>query len=51
MAQDASHNLSDEDGIQFFQGTWNEALALAEKENKPIFLDVYAKRNKVEEVS
>ena len=29
-------------GIQFFKGTWEEALALAEKENKPIFLDVYA---------
>jgi thioredoxin 1 len=29
-------------GINFFQGTWDEALALAKKENKLIFLDVYA---------
>ena len=41
MAQDESHKASDE-GIQFFEGSWNEALALAEKENKAIFLDVYA---------
>ena len=30
-------------GIAFFKGTWKEALILAKKENKPIFLDVYAK--------
>ena len=30
------------DGIVFFQGNWNEALALAKTENKPIFADVYA---------
>ncbi len=30
------------DGIQFRKGTWNEALALAKKENKLIFLDIYA---------
>jgi len=29
-------------GINFFEGTWDEALALAKKENKLIFLDVYA---------
>lgn len=29
-------------GIQFFEGSWNGALALAEKEGKLIFLDVYA---------
>ncbi len=29
-------------GIQFFEGSWEEALALAEKEGKPIFLDGYA---------
>jgi len=29
-------------GIEFFEGTWEEALALSEKENKPIFLDAYA---------
>ncbi len=31
-----------ENGIQFHQGSWNEALELARKENKLIFLDVYA---------
>ncbi len=40
-AQDDDHEISDE-GIQFFNGNWNEALAIAVKENKPIFLDVYA---------
>lgn len=30
------------EGIQFFSGTWDEALKLAKKENKLIFLDVYA---------
>lgn len=29
-------------GIQFHRGTWDEALQLAKKENKLIFLDVYA---------
>ncbi len=29
-------------GIAFFDGTWEEALALAKKENKLIFLDAYA---------
>lgn len=37
-----SNEHSSETGIQFFNGTWEEALALAEKESKPIFLDVYA---------
>ncbi len=31
-----------EGGIQFFQGTWNEALAKSKQENKPIFLDISA---------
>ncbi|CAN5331993.1 hypothetical protein BH23BAC2_BH23BAC2_00420 [soil metagenome] len=31
-----------ENGIEFHQGSWNEALELARKENKVIFLDVYA---------
>ncbi|AFK05495.1 hypothetical protein Emtol_0223 (plasmid) [Emticicia oligotrophica DSM 17448] len=30
------------EGIHFHQGTWEEALELAKKENKVIFLDVYA---------
>ena len=30
------------EGIHFFHGTWTEALAKAEKENKLIFLDAYA---------
>ncbi|MFH6959505.1 thioredoxin family protein [Flavobacterium aquidurense] len=29
-------------GIQFFNGTIQEALEKAKKENKPIFLDIYA---------
>lgn len=31
-----------ENGIAFHQGTWNEALALAKKEDKLIFLDISA---------
>ncbi len=29
-------------GINFFQGSWNEALAEAKRTGKPIFLDAYA---------
>lgn len=29
-------------GVQFHKGSWDEALALAKKENKLIFLDIYA---------
>ncbi|GAB4380434.1 MAG: hypothetical protein Kow0075_11720 [Salibacteraceae bacterium] len=29
-------------GIVFFEGSWEEALAEAKKQNKPIFLDAYA---------
>ncbi|MFT5823627.1 MAG: thioredoxin 1 [Crocinitomix sp.] len=29
-------------GINFFHGTWQEALAIAQEENKLIFLDAYA---------
>lgn len=29
-------------GIQFYKGTWNEALTIARKENKIIFLDLSA---------
>ncbi|HXS35230.1 MAG TPA: thioredoxin family protein [Flavipsychrobacter sp.] len=31
-----------EEGIQFFEGSWQEALQKAKAENKPIFLDIYA---------
>ncbi|MCX6204641.1 MAG: thioredoxin family protein [Bacteroidetes bacterium] len=30
------------EGILFYRGNWNEALQLAKKENKLIFLDIYA---------
>jgi len=30
------------EGIAFFQGTWQEALEKAKKENKIVFLDAYA---------
>lgn len=30
-------------GIDFFHGTWNEALAEAKKTGRPIFVDAYAK--------
>lgn len=33
---------SEQSGIQFFQGTWQEALTLSKSENKLIFLDAYA---------
>ncbi len=31
-----------EGGIEFFQGTWQEALEKSRQESKPIFLDIYA---------
>ncbi len=34
--------IKTEEGIQFFTGTWQQALDLAKKENKMIFLDAYA---------
>ena len=30
------------EGIKFHRGTWKEALEIAKKENKLIFLDIYA---------
>lgn len=38
LAQD-SQNKS---GIMFYNGTWDEVLALAKKENKIVFVDIYA---------
>lgn len=35
-------NKDTSDGIQFFKGTFQEALEKAATENKPIFLDIYA---------
>lgn len=35
-------NSTESDGIHFFKGTWKEALAEAQKQHKPIFLDIYA---------
>lgn len=35
-------NENSADGIDFFKGTFEEALEKAKKENKPIFLDVFA---------
>ena len=29
-------------GIEFFHGSWDEALELAKKEHKAIFMDAYA---------
>lgn len=29
-------------GIEFFEGTWEQAIAKSKAENKPIFLDIYA---------
>ena len=33
---------NDKDGIQFFEGTLQEALSKAKAEQKPIFIDIYA---------
>lgn len=35
-------NSDTKDGIHFHKGNWNEALQIAKKENKLIFLDIYA---------
>ncbi|NQU67936.1 MAG: thioredoxin family protein [Candidatus Marinimicrobia bacterium] len=43
-AQCAGNKNSDTDTseIQFYNGSWNKALALAKQENKPVFLDISA---------
>ncbi len=38
----ADFNTDNKDGIKFHRVTWKEALDLAKKENKLIFLDIYA---------
>lgn len=38
----ADFKADKKDGIQFHRGTWKEALEKAGKENKLIFLDIYA---------
>jgi thiol:disulfide interchange protein len=38
----ANKTAESEGGIQFHKGTWSEALALAKKENKLVFLDISA---------
>ncbi len=35
-------NVGDKKGIQFFKGTWEQALEKAKEEKKFIFLDIYA---------
>lgn len=34
--------IESKSGIQFFKGTFQEALIKAKEENKPVFVDVYA---------
>jgi thiol:disulfide interchange protein len=35
------HTISQAQGINFFKGTWKEALEAAQAANKPIFVDAY----------
>lgn len=42
IGQVHEHESVNQEGIQFVDDTWDEALALAKKEHKLIFLDVYA---------
>ena len=37
----SAYSKEENKGIQFFKGTWNELLAEAKRQNKPIFVDVY----------
>lgn len=37
-----AENLKPNEGIQFFKGSWQQAVDLAKKENKFIFMDAYA---------
>lgn len=38
----AAKDPEPKEGLNFFQGTWKEAVQKARDENKPIFLDIYA---------
>ncbi|MEO8861358.1 MAG: thioredoxin family protein, partial [Ginsengibacter sp.] len=38
----AAKNPEPKEGLNFFEGTWKEAVQKARDENKPIFLDIYA---------
>ncbi len=38
----AGNQVSASEGITFFQGSWEELLQEAKKQNKPIFVDAYA---------
>lgn len=38
----AAFSVQAQSGIDFFHGTWQEALEKAEKEDKPVFVDAYA---------
>ncbi len=38
----ADFKTDKKEGIQFFRGSWTEALQLAKKQKKLIFLDIYA---------
>jgi len=42
MGQVQTTGSAGDSGIRFFEGTWEETLAEAAKEDKLIFLDVYA---------
>jgi thiol:disulfide interchange protein len=42
LSSTTSHSQPAEQGITFFEGNLNQALAQAEKEQKLIFLDIYA---------
>lgn len=42
IASVTSVNAQKKDGVQFFKGTWAELLATAQKQKKPIFVDVFA---------
>lgn len=39
---ESDSETENKDGISFHMGTWDEALQLAKKEGKPIFLDISA---------